>query len=229
MKIYFIRHGETDYNKNLISQGQKPGIPMNQTGKVQAKKTGKYLKNFRMTDGKFDCILSSPLLRARQTAEILADELNYQENIIYDTRLMELGKGVMAGKHKSIRYPIIKKIDEKFKKKINYDPILYYQNKHVLDNKLKEHYDIETIQEGTERGISFINYLKKYCLSNNFKKIIVVSHGGIMRCIFKSLFNIPIAPEGEMKTTSNCFISYIKEKNNRYKMITPPNTWHLNE
>ena len=50
-----------------------------------------------------------------------------------------------------------------------------------------------------------------------------------MRCIFKSLFNIPIVPEGEMKKTSNCFISYIKEKNNQYKMITPPNTWHLNE
>lgn len=33
-----------------------------------------------------------------------------------------------------------------------------------------------------------------------------------MKCIFKSLFNIPVAPIGEMKTTSNCFICYIKEK-----------------
>lgn len=102
-----------------------------------------------MKDGKFDCILLSSLLRARQTAKIIADEINYDENIIYDNRLMKLGKGIMAGKHKKIRYPLIKKIDNKFKKKIEIEPILYYQNKHVLDKNLK-------------------NYmiLKKYCLSN---------------------------------------------------------------
>ena len=114
MKIYFIRHGETDYNKKLISQGQKRGIPINQTGIIQSKRTGLYLKNHRLADGNFDCIYSSPLLRSKQTAEIIADEINYKKEIIYDSRLMEKDKGDLTNKKKYHRNNLVNTISYHF-------------------------------------------------------------------------------------------------------------------
>ena len=66
-EIYFIRHGQTDCNKYDDGICYVEDEPLNKKGKKQAKKTGKYLKEFRMNDTPFDCILTSPRARAKQT------------------------------------------------------------------------------------------------------------------------------------------------------------------
>ena len=63
MKLYVVRHGETEWNKDELFRGRKD-IPLNDAGKRQAERAGAY----------FACepvrrVLSSPLGRARQTAE----------------------------------------------------------------------------------------------------------------------------------------------------------------
>lgn len=63
--ICLIRHGETDWNALGKLQG-RTDIPLNETGRRQAKKTGEYLKNTS-----WDVIISSPLKRARETADII--------------------------------------------------------------------------------------------------------------------------------------------------------------
>ena len=70
MELYFIRHGQTDFNISFDS-GEAPtspiwGEPLNTTGKEQAEKLADELKGI-----KFEAIISSPLLRAKQTAEII--------------------------------------------------------------------------------------------------------------------------------------------------------------
>ncbi|MCY9090713.1 histidine phosphatase family protein [Bacillus mojavensis] len=68
--VCLVRHGETDWNLQQKCQG-KTDIPLNETGERQAKETGEYLKDFS-----WDTIVSSPLKRARRTADIINEYLN---------------------------------------------------------------------------------------------------------------------------------------------------------
>jgi len=75
-EIYFIRHGQTDENSLGIRQGSEIDSELNKLGRDQAKKTGKYLKKYRMKDNNFDSIISSPMKRAVETAEIIKKMFN---------------------------------------------------------------------------------------------------------------------------------------------------------
>ena len=67
--IYLVRHGETDWNRERRIQGSTD-IPLNDTGRSQASATGALLAS-REWDG----VYASPLSRAFETAEIIADTL----------------------------------------------------------------------------------------------------------------------------------------------------------
>lgn len=72
MKIYFIRHGETIWNKEKKIQGQSD-IPLNEYGKELAHITSEAMK-----DIPFDIVYSSPLVRAKETSEILIKNRNLE-------------------------------------------------------------------------------------------------------------------------------------------------------
>ena len=96
-EIYFIRHGQTDENSLGIRQGAEIDSELNELGREQAKKSGKYLKKYRIKDKNFDCILSSPLKRAIETAEIIGKELKLSKKIEILDSLIELSRGKMSG------------------------------------------------------------------------------------------------------------------------------------
>ena len=73
VKLYFIRHGETHWNAEARYQGQAD-VPMNDTGRAQARRNGKALRPFLPTLAHADFV-SSPLGRARETMEIVRDAL----------------------------------------------------------------------------------------------------------------------------------------------------------
>ncbi|WP_082497803.1 histidine phosphatase family protein [Pseudorhodoferax sp. Leaf267] len=68
-RLILVRHGETDWNRQLRFQGQVD-IPLNATGHEQAQRVGR-----RLALGQVDRVISSDLSRARQTAEPLAELL----------------------------------------------------------------------------------------------------------------------------------------------------------
>ena|SRR5690625_429025 len=68
--ICLVRHGETDWNKKTKIQGWTD-IPLNETGIKQAKNCSEHLAKEN-----WDLIISSPLKRAKQTAEIINEILN---------------------------------------------------------------------------------------------------------------------------------------------------------
>jgi broad specificity phosphatase PhoE len=88
--FYYLRHGETDWNIENRIMGHQD-IPLNKTGIEQSRQLKSHLKSFE-----FERIWSSPLKRARQTAEII-NESN-QHPIDYLELLMERKWGVGEGK-----------------------------------------------------------------------------------------------------------------------------------
>ena len=86
-EIYFIKYGQTLWNQLGKTQGFEADIELNKNGINDATITGKYLKQFRFLDKQFDCIISSPMLRCKKTAEIIATELSFDKKIIFDDNI----------------------------------------------------------------------------------------------------------------------------------------------
>lgn len=88
MKIYFIRHGETNLNREGRLQG-RVDEPLNENGRALAEVTGDALR-----DVQFDLVISSPLSRALETAEILLKKNTVSRPMfLFDSRLMEISIG----------------------------------------------------------------------------------------------------------------------------------------
>ncbi len=88
--LYIIRHGKTDWNENHRLQG-RTDIPLNEEGRAMAERAAEMY-----ADVHFDIAFCSPLIRARQTADILLRGRNIP--IIYDDRLKEMSFGNCEGK-----------------------------------------------------------------------------------------------------------------------------------
>jgi broad specificity phosphatase PhoE len=88
--LCLIRHGETDYNLQSRIQGSVD-IPLNEQGRQQARTAAAYVAR-----GSWDVFYSSPLSRARETAEIIAEAAGIT-NIHTEPRLVERGFGEAEG------------------------------------------------------------------------------------------------------------------------------------
>lgn len=93
MKIYAIRHGETDWNKLKKAQGQTD-IELNENGIKQAMEAKKIIQKLDI-----ELIIASPLKRAHKTAEIVSDG---KIKIVLDDRLKERGFGNFEGENTEI-------------------------------------------------------------------------------------------------------------------------------
>jgi probable phosphoglycerate mutase len=98
--IYYIRHGETDWNAQGRLQGGRD-IPLNDLGRKQAADAGAILAGLLARDGRSARSLSfvaSPLGRARRTMELLRGALNLPPcDYALDDRLREIGYGRWEG------------------------------------------------------------------------------------------------------------------------------------
>lgn len=156
--LYIVRHGETDWNKEGKLQGQVD-IDLNKTGQRQARLLA---KKFRVLH--FDAIFSSDLLRAKQTAEILALE----HKLAVDTTkvLRERNFGRLEGK-------VAKEAWQELKKELDTFNRLPHEQK-----KSFRFADEETDEELLER---FITFLREVAVGYQGKTVLIVCHGGLMR------------------------------------------------
>ena len=98
--IYYIRHGETAWNADGRLQGTQD-TALNELGRKQAVRSGQILADLLARDGRDKTqipYLSSPLLRARMTMELMRGALNLSpEDYATDDRLREIGYGQWEG------------------------------------------------------------------------------------------------------------------------------------
>lgn len=87
--FWFLRHGETDWNAEGLSQGNVD-IPLNHVGVMQAKRAAKTLHPVPIKT-----IVSSPLSRAKDTADMVAELLKLP--VLVDEELREVNFGVQEG------------------------------------------------------------------------------------------------------------------------------------
>lgn len=169
MQIYLIRHGETDWNAQKRMQGHNKHIPLNALGLEQARTAATLLQSIP-----FDLIITSPLDRARHTAEIINADRNIE--IIPDARLIERCLGVAEGKTleeialEVLGYPLP---DDKAARNWLYST-------HLPEGA-------ETIEALRERAASTF-----YDLVNTHqdKTVLIVSHGAWLRALAQRIANI---------------------------------------
>jgi broad specificity phosphatase PhoE len=89
--LLLVRHGETDWNLSGQIMGARP-VPLNQTGIVQAARLA-----LQLTALPAPSLYSSPMVRARQTADILASTLHVP--VIEEPGLSEIGVGEWEGRY----------------------------------------------------------------------------------------------------------------------------------
>jgi probable phosphoglycerate mutase len=114
MRLFVVRHGETEWNKEEIFRG-RADIPLNEKGRTQAERAANYLRRFRI-----ESIYTSPLLRAKETASIIEGKTNAK---LYITdEFIDMDFGIWEGlslKEVQEKYPeefeVWKKHPEKWK------------------------------------------------------------------------------------------------------------------
>ncbi|CDO93033.1 unnamed protein product [Kluyveromyces dobzhanskii CBS 2104] len=94
LRLFVIRHGQTDANLNKILQGHMD-TDLNETGRDQARKLGEYLANDRRIQ--FDKIYSSDLKRCQQTIETALEPFDSPVKVIKTDKLRERCMGVIEG------------------------------------------------------------------------------------------------------------------------------------
>lgn len=89
MLVYLIRHGQTELNKKKMLQGQSD-IELNDCGRKLAEVTGEGMRGVA-----FDLAFSSPLIRAKETAQLVLGGRDI--HIVEDKRIQEISFGEYEG------------------------------------------------------------------------------------------------------------------------------------
>ena len=155
MKLYVIRHGQTDWNLANKTQG-KTDIELNSTGIEQARNAKEKIEKLNI-----DVIISSPLKRAQKTAEIINEKNNCK--VIYDKALEERGFGNIEGLS-------IEEVKKDLKERENYND---YNLNLKGDN-------VEPVRDLCDRVWGLLDKLKQEYQGKN---VLLVTHGGTSRAI----------------------------------------------
>ncbi len=164
--IYLVRHGQDEDNTQGILNGHRD-TALTKKGELQAQKLGKTIAT---TNATIQSIYVSPLIRARQTAEIIAHEIPTSSVTILDD-LIERDFGEMSGRPYSDIVTICSP-DILHTEHINY----------FLKPKMGE-----TFPDVLIRAHRVLNFIKANSQNDN---VLIVSHGDIGMMLYAAFYNI---------------------------------------
>ena len=144
MKVYIVRHGQVPHN--ALHQYNTTDEDLTEYGVSQAVELSEKIKNKQ-----FDIIISSPLIRAKHTAEIIAKN----REIFYDDIIKERSCGSLSGQ------PLEVTNREEY---WNYYTTIQYGTS-------------ENIKEFFKRVYNFLDELK----TKDYKSVLIVAHSGVSK------------------------------------------------
>lgn len=167
-KIYIVRHGETDANIKKL-YGANPDATLTDKGREQVSLLANNLKDIH-----FDAILSSDMIRAKQTAKIIAKERNLK--VLTKKAMHERSYGKLDGKTEAEIRQEIKEL---------YDVYVSSSDKERYFTRLTD--DMETVEEAVSR---FLLTLREIAVGYSGKTVLVVSHAILMRGLLVHLGHV---------------------------------------
>lgn len=196
MDIYLIRHGETDYNKGKRLQGTVD-IPLNEKGIELAKKTAEGMKDIR-----FDRIYTSPLIRAKKTAEILRG--NRKVEIIPTDGLREISFGDYEG---------LTVLDGKYN-----IPDPDFLNFFNAPEKYHTPPNGESIEHLKRRTSSFMRGIMNDP-KNEHMTFLMASHGAAIRGILSGLLDLPLEKFWDGGVHKNCAVTLLHAEKGTFEVV----------
>jgi len=179
-KIYLVRHGQTDWNLAMRFQG-KENIPLNETGRNQAR-----LLSQRLSKEELTAVYSSPLLRARETAEIIAGRHGLTPHLVEGMR--EICFGCWEGK----RYSEMSKKEQNEVDRWLLDP----ENSNISGGETFKHFKERIFQSYKE------------LLIVNQRDFVLVTHAGAIKVLVADILGLPFSRIAGLKL-SLCSLSVI--------------------
>lgn len=162
--IIFLRHGQARNNTEKILTGRADGVPLTDLGIAQAEQAAELIQHMDVS-----AIYTSPIQRARHTAEIVADKNGL--DVSTDDRLIELDMGKFTG----MKYhEIIKNHGNVFMK--------FYNNELEI-----AHNGIETFEEVKRRIKSVINHVLERHPRQN---VVLVTHMDPIKAMLSTVINL---------------------------------------
>ncbi|MBI5429220.1 MAG: histidine phosphatase family protein [Nitrosomonadales bacterium] len=181
-RICFIRHGETDWNVDKRIQGQTD-IPLNENGRAQG-----LAMAFNAAHHSFDAIYSSDLVRAHETAKMLATRRGLEVKLLPQLRERHYGifQGITAA-----------------------EGVQRYPEAHARYKARDPDYDFdtgETMHTLAARVEAAINHLVSH---HNGETIAAVSHAGVLDIVYRRATGRPLHTPRDF-IIPNCALNWFR-------------------
>jgi broad specificity phosphatase PhoE len=204
-ELLLVRHGQSTANAKGIWQGQME-FPLSESGRAQAALAGRGL-----SDEPFEGLYSSPLSRAFETAEIIRDRTGFAGEVVPVEGLSERNGGILEGHtwaEQELRNPALAK---KF-----------------LAIPEEERWALVGAETDEEVIARFEEALSSIRANHpGGARIVVVSHGGVMRAFLRELFGPEVLPGTQR--AANASITRLQWDEMGPRLLEVGSTAHLTE
>ena len=202
MDLWLVRHGETDWNRELRFQGHLDA-PLNALGLRQAQRLGEHLAKREPAP-----LLASDLLRTRQTAEPLAGL--WQTPALPDALWREQSFGVIEGL-------TLEEVRERHPEVVQgwrrHDPDFAPQGG-------------ESRRQFHARVMAAVRTLLERCAVEGWQSPVVVSHGGVLDMVYRSATGQPLAGPRECPIP-NAGLNHVRTDGVRFQIVQWAQSEHL--
>ena len=192
--IIIVRHGETEWNKAGIYQGQLDSN-LTRLGTIQAAQTAE-----RLLTEQVKVIYTSDLGRTIATTEIISRRLGLTEQqIIKDKRLREIDVGGWSGL-----------TDEQVRSQYA-EEFEHWQNDH---NSARG--GGETCFQVQQRGIEALQMIAS---KHNGEVVVVVSHGGLIKLVTAAVLGLSVDKWSNLRGPNNCSLTFYDYTGGHFRLV----------
>ena len=190
-QIIFLRHGQAKNNTERILAGRTEGVPLTDIGEQQAQHTAELLEHMNVS-----AIYSSPIQRAKHTAEIVGKHNSIDVNI--DDRLIELDMGKFTG----VPY------DEIFSSHGNVFMKFYNGELEIAHN------GVETFSEVKKRVLGIVDHVVEKHPDEN---VVLVTHMDPIKAMLSTIVDLSPTNLFEL-IIENASLNLFREKERKFSL-----------